>query len=477
MSQHHTAPQTVPPAEVVRGLRDAFDSGVTLPVAARLQTLADLQRGLTAEAPALAAALEKDLGKGAVESVTTEIGYLHTEIAHMRKNLRRWLRPARFRPGAILAPSRGQLIRDPLGVALVIAPWNYPVNLALSPLVGAIAGGNTTVLKPSEVTPATSAAIAALVRRHLDPRVVAVVEGGVEETTELLEQRFDTIFYTGGGHVGRIVARAAAEHLTPVTLELGGKSPVFVDDGVDLEVAARRIVWGTFTNAGQTCVAPDYLMATPATLRALEPHLVAAVREFYGRDPRDSADYGRIVNEKHLERIAGLLEMEASDPSRLVLGGPDGIDSGARYIPPTIVRDVDEDHPLMSEEIFGPILPLVPVTGATEAIERIRNRPKPLTAYVFTSNPRVETLFAAHTSSGSLAIGLTLAHLGSVAMPFGGVGESGYGAYHGEHSLDAFTHTKPLVTKPLRPDTLTIVYPPAPRAVRAMAGRLLRPRD
>lgn len=271
------------------------------------------------------------------------------EIAHTMKNLRTWQRPQRLSLGAMLAPATGQLRREPLGTTLIISPWNYPVNLTLAPLVAAIAGGNIAIVKPSEVAPATSAALTHLLRTHLDPGWVRVVEGAVAETTILLEQRFDLIFYTGNGAVGRIVARAAAEHLTPTVLELGGKSPVFVDEGADLAVTARRIVWGKFTNAGQTCIAPDYLMATPRTIQRLMPHLRRAVRAMYSGKPDRSLDYGRMVNTKHFDRVLALI-----DDDKAICGGTDTADRETRFIPPTIMQGVDWNDPVMGEEIFGP---------------------------------------------------------------------------------------------------------------------------
>lgn len=453
----------------VTALRDSFDAGTTRSLEARIAQLDALARGLRAERPRLLKALELDLGKSRTESLITELGVVTQEIAHLRKNLRAWLRPERFGPGLLLAPSSGKIRREPLGTTLIISPWNYPVNLALAPLIGAIAGGNTAILKPSEVAPATSAALAHLVRTHLDPAWVRVVEGAVEETTLLLEQRFDLIFYTGNGTVGRIVARAAVEHLTPTVLELGGKSPVFVDAGTDLATTARRIVWGKFTNAGQTCVAPDYLMAERSTLDALVPHLKDAVASMYGRTPQRSRDYVRMVNQKHFDRVLALI-----DDDKAVLGGTAGADRANRYLPPTILDGVDWDDPVMGEEIFGPVLPLLEVSGPDEAIARINSGEKPLTAYVFSPRPDVEERFIAETSSGSLALSHTLAHLGSQTMPFGGVGESGMGKYHGRASLEVFTHAKPVVKKSLRPDTLRLVTPPYRGVKRALLGQLFR---
>jgi len=453
----------------VRALRDSFDAGTTRGLDARLAQLQALRRGLRREEPRLARALAEDLGKSRTESALTEIGVVSQEIAHTMKHLRSWLRPERLALGAMLAPASGELRREPLGTTLIISPWNYPVNLTLAPLVAAIAAGNTAIVKPSEVAPATSAALTHLLRTHLDPGWVRVVEGAVTETTILLEQRFDLIFYTGNSSVGRIVARAAAEHLTPTVLELGGKSPVFVDEGADLAVTARRIVWGKFTNAGQTCIAPDYLMATPRTLERLRPHLRRAVRALYGGRPERSLDYGRMVSAKHFERVLGLI-----DDDKAILGGTGEADAATRYLPPTILAGVGWDDPVMGEEIFGPVLPLLAVTGPDEAIARIRQGEKPLTAYVFSPRRTIEKRFAEETSSGSLALGVTLAHVGSPGMPFGGVGESGMGAYHGRAGIEAFTHAKPVVRKPLTPDTLKLVYPPYRGTKRRLLRKLMR---
>ncbi len=452
----------------VTALRESFDAGTTRDIDARLAQLAALRRGLRREEPRLARALAADLGKSRTESALTEIGVVTREIDHTMRHLRSWLRPSPLPPGLLLAPAAGELRRQPPGTTLIIAPWNYPVNLTLAPLVAAIAGGNTALVKPSEVAPATSAALTHLLRTHLDPAWVRVVEGAVPETTILLQQRFDLIFYTGSAAVGRIVARAAAEHLTPTVLELGGKSPVFVDDGVDLAATARRIAWGKFTNAGQTCISPDHLMATARTAEELVPHLRRAVHSLYGKDPRRSPDYGRLVSATHFDRVLGLI-----DDDKVVLGGTAGADRATGYIPPTIMTGVERDDAVMGQEVFGPVLPILVVDGPDEAIARIRAGEKPLTAYVFSNRRAIRERFAHETSSGSLALGLTLAHVGIPRMPFGGVGESGMGAYHGEAGLAAFTHAKPVIRKPLRPDTLRMIYPPYRGVKKALLRRLL----
>jgi aldehyde dehydrogenase (NAD+) len=431
------------PADVVARLRATFRTGRTKPVEWRTAQLRRLRELLGENGPDLAAALHADLGKSATEAYRTEIDFTIREIDHTLDHLADWLRPEPAPvPAHLGADASAWTQYDPLGVVLVIAPWNYPAQLLLAPLVGALAAGNAVVAKPSELAPATSAALARLLPAHLDSEAVAVVEGGIPETTALLTERFDHIFYTGNGAVGRVVMRAAAEHLTPVTLELGGKSPVFVDGDADLDVVADRLARGKFLNAGQTCVAPDYVLTDPRTAAALEPALARAVESLYGADPRDCGEYGRIVNERHFDRLAGLL-----DSGRVVVGG--GSDRGAKYIAPTVLADVDPESPVMREEIFGPILPIVTVPGLDGAIDFINDRDKPLALYVFSESEATRARIAAETSSGGLGHGLPLAHLTVSDLPFGGVGESGMGSYHGRYSIETFSHRKAVLEKPL----------------------------
>jgi len=440
-------------AGIVAGLRDGFDSGRTKPIAWRVRQLKSLRSMLTEHEAEFERALTSDLGKNSTESQLVEIGFVIGEIDFALKHLRRWLRPRPVGvPGSVM-PARASIVREPLGVVLVIAPWNYPVQLLLTPLVGALAAGNAVALKPSELAAATSTLMARMLPRYLDHSAVAVIEGGVDETTQLLAERFDHIFYTGNGRVGRIVMAAAAENLTPVTLELGGKSPVYVDDTADLEAAARRIAWGKFMNAGQTCVAPDYLLATADVAARLEPLLKVAITELYGADPHVSPDYGRIINDNQYGRLVGLLEN-----GRVSTGGT--ADAGDRYIAPTVLADVDRDADVMQQEIFGPILPIVTVTGLDDAIRFIRAGDKPLSLYVFSSSDAVRRRFLTQTSSGAVGFGIPAAHLIVPGLPFGGVGSSGMGSYHGEHSIATFSHEKAVLSKPLSPDTMRLIYPP-----------------
>jgi aldehyde dehydrogenase (NAD+) len=443
--QRGTVNQPTPeqPADVVARLRATFRSGRTQPVEWRTGQLGRLRDMLTTDGPELAAALHADLGKSSTESFRTEIDFVVREIDHTLEHLEEWLRPEPAPvPAHLGADATGWTRYDALGVVLVIAPWNYPAQLLLAPMLGALAAGNAVVVKPSELAPATSAALARLLPRYLDTEAVAVVEGGIPETTALLAERFDHIFYTGNGTVGRIVMTAAARHLTPVTLELGGKSPAFVDRGADLGVVAERLARGKFLNAGQTCVAPDYVLTDPETARALEPVLAEAVEKLYGADASTSGEYGRIINERHFDRLSGLL-----DSGRVVVGG--ATDRATKYIAPTVLADVDPDAPVMREEIFGPVLPIVTVAGLDEAIDFINDHDKPLALYAFTESDTTRERLAAETSSGGLGLGLPLAHLTVSDLPFGGVGESGMGSYHGRYSIETFSHRKAVLEKPL----------------------------
>ncbi|MBT2427754.1 aldehyde dehydrogenase family protein [Streptomyces sp. ISL-112] len=436
------AAQPEQPADVVTRLRATFRTGRTKPLSWRTKQLRALRSLLTEHGQDFAAALKSDLGKGEREAFRTEIDFTVREIDHTLERLEEWLRPQPADVPQRLGAATAWTVQDPLGVVLVIAPWNYPLQLLLAPVTGALAAGNCVVAKPSELAPATSHVIAELVPQYLDRDAVAVVEGAVPETTALLEQHFDHIFYTGNGTVGRIVMRAAAEHLTPVTLELGGKSPAFVDQGTDLTTVAARLVSTKFMNAGQTCVAPDYVLTDPATARELETALEKAVQKAFGEDPAASPDYGRIVNERHFDRLTGLL-----DSGRTVVGGEHDRDS--RYVAPTVLAGVSPDSPVMAEEIFGPILPIVEVAGLDEAIAFINDRDKPLALYAFTEAAATRDRLLAETSSGGVGLGMPVAHLTVSDLPFGGVGESGMGHYHGHYSLETFSHRKAVLDVPL----------------------------
>ncbi len=450
---------------VITRLRTTFATGRTRPVEWRRHQLKALDRLLRESEGDLLGALEADLGKSATEAYLTEIGFVRAEIAETLRHLGSWLRPERVRVPIKQRPGKARIHRDPLGTVLIIGPWNYPVQLVLAPLVGAIAGGNTAAIKPSEVAGHTSAALARLIPQYLDPDAFVIVEGAVPETTALLEQRWDHIFYTGNGTVGRVVMAAAARHLTPVTLELGGKSPAIVDASADLDVAARRLVWGKFVNAGQTCVAPDYVLVD----RRVEDPLLAWMREtihdFYGSNPRESGDYGRIVNERHFDRVIRLAD--GGGTGDLVTGGER--DRADRFIAPTLYRGTDASAPIMQEEIFGPLLPTLPVDDLDEAIAFVTARDKPLALYLFAKQEQAKQRVLAETTSGGVCLNATLFHIAVPDLPFGGVGESGTGAYHGRATFETFTHRKSVLDRPTSPDP-SIAYPP----YRGLKAKLLR---
>lgn len=457
---------------IVSGLRQGFQQGVTRPEAWRREQLRCLRSLLVERGPEFERALSQDLGKSGTEAQLTEIRFLTAEIDYVLAHLSKWMRARRVGVPPAVLPARARIVSEPLGVALVIAPWNYPLMLAFSPMIGAIAAGNAVVVKPSELAPATAALIARALPDVLDLRAVAVVTGGEAETTALLEVPFDHIFYTGSGRVGRVVARAAAEHLTPVTLELGGKSPTYVDESVSLADAARRIAWGKFLNAGQTCVAPDYVLGSREVLRKLEPLLADAIHALYGSASERNPDYGRIVNEAQFERLVGYL-----NDGEVVVGGR--YDALTRFIEPTVLAGVDRDSAVMRDEIFGPILPLMTVHDLDDALSFVAGRDKPLAAYVFSDDRSVRSRWERETSSGALNFDVPMLHLITPKLPFGGVGASGMGAYHGFRSFSIFSHEKAVLSKPLKPDTLTpTIMPPYTPVkdglVRRWLGRVMQ---
>ncbi len=452
---------------IVAGLRHSYEQGVTRPEAWRRAQLQQLRRMLTERAADFEAALFDDLSKSPAEAQLTEIGFLVSEIDHSLDHLSAWMRPKRVSAPLALQPAAAKVVREPLGLALIIAPWNYPLMLALSPLVGALAAGNAAVIKPSEIAPATSAALALLVPEYLDRRAIAVIEGAVPETTQLLAERFDHIFFTGSGNVGRIVAKAAAEHLTPITLELGGKSPVYVDDTVNLADAARRIVWGKFINAGQTCVAPDYVLGRREVLGRLAPKLTDAIHELYGSAVQNNPDFGRIVSDSQFARLVSYL-----GDGEIVSGGAH--DASDRFIEPTVLAGVSRDADVMQSEIFGPILPLVEVDDLDDALSFVNGRDKPLAAYVFSGTAETRRRWELETSSGGLVFDAPVLHLSVPDLPFGGVGASGQGSYHGERSFLTFSHEKAVLSKPLQPETLAAtIMPPFTAAKETLIRKVL----
>jgi len=459
--------------KLVAKLRDTFDAGHTRPHAWRKQQLKQMKALLREGEDELARALQNDLGKAPIEAWATEMNLVSREIDHMLSKLDAWAKPRRVHVPVVMQPAKARIIPEPLGVVLVIAPWNYPVQLQLLPMATAIAAGNAVIGKPSELAPATSAAMARLIARYMDNDAVAIVEGAAEETQTLLAERFDHIFYTGGAHVARIVMEAAAKHLTPVTLELGGKSPAIVDRNVDLDGAAKRIAYGKFVNTGQTCVAPDYILVHESVEQPFIDKLRATIDDFYGSDPKGSKDYGKIVNDRHFARLVGLLD--AGGFQTTVTGGKEKADPTSRYMPPTILSGVSPDAKVMQEEIFGPILPVIPVPDVDAAISFVNGREKPLSLYVFSKDKATANRVLRRTSSGSACVNTAIVQLAVPELPFGGVGESGMGAYHGRRGFDTFSHMKSVLDKPTKPDP-PLLYPPYKKLRERLLRRVLKAR-
>ena len=442
-------------APKVAAARAAFAAGTTRPLAWRRATLERLRDLIQERESRLLDALAADFGKPRFEAWTTELGFTVSEINHVLAHLSTWMQPDKVATPIAFKPGSSSVVPEPVGVACVIAPWNYPVQLLLAPMVAAISAGNAVVAKPSELAPAAAAELASLIEAIGDP-AIAVVQGGVAESTELLAQRFDHILYTGNSRVARIVMRAAAEHLTPVTLELGGKSPAIVSRHANVAVAARRIAWGKFMNAGQTCIAPDYVLVERPVHDQLVAALGTSITEFYGGDPQASADYTRIVNEPHFHRLEKLL-----DSGTVAHGGITETDT--RYIAPTVLTGVGSDDPVMGEEIFGPILPVIAVDSLDEAIAFVNaasaNGDTPLALYTFSENDAENDQVLAEATSGGACVNGTLLHISNPNLPFGGVGESGMGSYHGKFGFDTFSHHRAVHTRTTKLDP-SLMYPP-----------------
>ena len=431
--------------------RAYFASGQTLPVQARIQALDNLERAILHHEDALYQALQMDLGKSRTEAYLCEVSLTLSELRYVRKHVKRWS-GRQWVPSALAQlPGRASILPEPYGVALILSPWNYPVLLTLEPLIGALAAGNCAVVKPSAYSPHTSAVLAALIGEALPPEHAAVVEGGRQENQCLLEQSFDYIFFTGSVAVGREVMTKAAAHLTPVTLELGGKSPCMVDETADLTVAARRIVFGKFLNCGQTCVAPDYVLVSQSVKEKFLSEIVCEIGRMYGPDPLQNLSYGKIINQKHFMRLASLLDRE-----KVVVGG--GCDPERLRIAPTVLVEPAEGSPLVEEEIFGPLLPVLPYRSLPELLDEQRQKPRPLALYLFTRSRETERAVLGGLTYGGGCVNDTIVHLTDPRLPFGGVGNSGMGACHGKAGFDAFTHWKSVLKKG-RLD-LPLRYPP-----------------
>ncbi len=420
--------------------RNYYRTGATRSLAFRELMLDGLYRKIREMEPEINEALRQDLGKSAFETYMCETGLTLSEISYMKSHLREFAAKKRVRTPLAQFPSRSYVLKEPYGCVLIMSPWNYPFMLTLEPLADAVAAGNTVVLKPSAYSPATSAVIKKLIAAVFPEEYVAVIEGGRAENQSLLEQKFDYVFFTGGTAVGKLVLQKAAEHFTPVTLEMGGKSPCIVDETANLKVAARRIAFGKYLNCGQTCVAPDYLLIQESVKDRFLPLFYDAIREMYGENALENPDYGRIVNRRHYDRICGILDGET-----VLFGGQRNPES--LQIAPTVVGPVSPQGLAMGQELFAPVLPVMTYGTLEEAVEFVQSRPKPLALYIFSGDRGVIRYIQENVSYGGGCVNDTIIHLATSQMGFGGVGMSGMGSYHGKYGFDTFTHEKSIVDK------------------------------
>ncbi|MDQ0171386.1 aldehyde dehydrogenase [Paenibacillus tundrae] len=440
--------------EILQHQHEFFRSGATRSVDYRIEQLKRLKLAIQQYESQLIEALYQDLGKSEFESYTTEVGFMLDSITQTIKKVKKWVKPVKVKTQMALIGSKSYIIPEPYGSVLIIGPFNYPFQLLIEPLVGAIAAGNTAVLKASENTPAVSSVVRELIASVFEPSYVKVVEGAKDTTTALIHAPFDYIFFTGSVPVGKIVMEAAAKNLVPVTLELGGKSPVIVDEHADLKVAAQRIMWGKLLNTGQTCIAPDYLLVHERVKDQLITEMKQAVESFYGSDIQHNRDYGRIVNNAHFKRLTTIIER---DQAQVIYGGQS--DEDDRYIEPTLIDISSWDAASMEDEIFGPILPIITYRHIDEAISGILKRPKPLALYLFTTDTQLQDKVMSEVSFGGGCINDTITHVANPQLPFGGVGNSGVGSYHGKFSIETFSHFKSVLKKSTKLN-LPILYPP-----------------
>lgn len=429
-----------------------FLTGKTKDVEFRIEKLKVLKQTIIKRNSEIEEALRKDFGKSEFETFSNEIMSSLDEINLAIKNLRSWAVSRKVKTPIAHFKASSRIYFEPYGTVLVISAWNYPFQLAMNPLIGAISAGNCCIVKPSELSPNTSSLLSEMIKECFEEEYCTVVEGGIEETTALLNEKFDFILYTGSTGVGKIIAQAAARHLTPVVLEMGGKSPCIVDNTADIETSARRITWGKFVNAGQTCVAPDYLIIHKEVKDALIKAIQKEIKNFYGDNPEKSNDYCRIINQKHFDRLSAFLNEET-----IVLGGK--TDRNSLYIEPTVLDHVTWETPIMQEEIFGPILPILEYEDITKVIAMINDHEKPLALYIFSKDKNIQKKMIEETSFGGGCINTTILHPGNLHLPFGGVGNSGMGKYHGKWSFETFSHQKGVMNKSLLVDP-KLIYPP-----------------
>lgn len=426
--------------KTVEAQRAYFLKGETKSYEFRLQALKKLHEAIEKNEPLINKALKSDLNKSGFESFMTEIGMTQSELCYAIKHLKSWMKVKRVSTPLANFHARSFVLSEPFGVALIMSPWNYPFMLCMDPLIGAIAAGNCTILKPSNYSPATSAVISKIIRENFSPEYITVVEGGREQNSALLDQRFDYIFFTGGVTVGKIVMEKASKYITPVTLELGGKSPCIVDKTADLPLAAKRLVFGKYLNSGQTCVAPDYLFVHSSVKKEFLEYIKKNITEMYGKNPLDSPDYPKMINKKHFDRVLGLIN------GQNVIAGGNSCEETLQ-IAPTVLDGVKGNDPVMQEEIFGPVLPVLTFEDIGEVESFVLKREKPLALYLFTNDKNIEKRILNNLSFGGGCINDTIVHLASSVMGFGGVGQSGMGSYHGKLSFDTFSHKKSIVKK------------------------------
>jgi acyl-CoA reductase-like NAD-dependent aldehyde dehydrogenase len=438
--------------DALSGLRAVFSSGITRPLSWRIMQLKALGAFLRDRERMIAEAVNEDFRKSEAETFFTETGFLLGELRFVAGNLKRWMKPEKVSTPLYYQFARSYILRDPLGLVLVIGAWNYPVNLCLAPLIGALSGGNCVVVKPSETAPNASRVVAEGIRDYLDTSAVMVVEGGAGETRSLLDLRFDHVFFTGSRDKGYEVLLAAARNFTPVTLEMGGKCPCIVTEHTNLRIAARRIVWAKFINGGQTCIAPDYVLVHENSEHRLLGYMKDAIRQFYGPDPSSSCDYPRIISERHFRRL-----MSYVDGADIVTGG--GADERARYIAPSVIMVTDPAAPVMQEEIFGPVLPVLAYSRIDEATGLIGSGKEPLAVYLFSSSREEHRAVIGKTRSGGVCINDLMFQAAVSALPFGGSGFSGMGSYHGRAGFDTFTSRRSVMHRAFFPD-MNLRYPP-----------------
>ncbi|MBV6621877.1 MAG: aldehyde dehydrogenase [Rivularia sp. (in: Bacteria)] len=445
-------------AETIHNQRDFFQTGQTKDISFRIQQLKILKQAIVDNEAAILNALKADLNKPFAESFLAEIVLVVKEIEYAIKHIKKWTKPQKKSTPWQFIPASATIYPQPLGVILIIGAWNFPFQLTIAPLIGAIAAGNCAILKPSEIACHTSNLIAEIFNQYFDKSYLTVIEGGVETSEQLLAEKFDRIFFTGGTAVGKIIMEAAAKHLTPVTLELGGKSPCIVDTDIDLKVAARRITWGKFLNAGQACLAPDYLLVNKKIKENLLNEIKKYLQEFYGENPAKSPDYARIINQKQFDRLVSYLkDIKDLKNGKIIIGGETICDE--LYIAPTLIDEISWQDAIMQEEIFGPILPVIEFTNYQEVIDIVNSHPKPLALYLFSRNQSLQKQVIAGTSFGGGCINHTMIHYAAPCLPFGGIGNSGIGSYHGKASFDTFSHYKSIVKKPFILD-VKLLYPP-----------------